>query len=116
MIGPLCHLINKINILFTLEKSQGWSSWTIKDKYQLSMANHEKEGPPAKRSRCRIPEQSYLSHKEKTLSTESGYKYSTIPCPLDVGDSQATQERGEISWVSPMWLFFTDMWAPTPRW
>jgi hypothetical protein len=41
-----------------------------------------------------------------------GYKYSTINCPLDVGDNQETQERREISWVSLMWLFFSDKRDP----
>jgi hypothetical protein len=61
----------------------------MKDKYQLSMVNHEKGGPPARKSHCRIAEQPYFSHKE-ILGIEPGYKYSITSCQFDVGDSQET--------------------------
>jgi hypothetical protein len=48
----------------------------------------------------------------KFWDKRQGYKYSTIHCPLNVGDSQETQERREISWLSPMWLFFSDKRDP----
>jgi hypothetical protein len=87
---------------------------------KLSVINHKNKkeegkkerGPPARRSRCQIPEQFYLSHKE-ILDTNKGYKYPTIYYPLGMSDSREDQERREISRVSPCDYTFSDKWDPS---
>jgi hypothetical protein len=44
----------------------------------------------------------FICPTRKFWDKRQGYKYPTTPCPLDVGESQETQEKREISWVSPM--------------
>jgi hypothetical protein len=71
------------------------------------MINHKKRkerqerGSTSQKKSLLSSEKVYLSHKE-IWDKSQGYKYPTIHCPLGVGDNQETQERREISWVSPM--------------
>jgi hypothetical protein len=71
------------------------------------MINHKKRrekqerGPTSQKKSLLNSGKVYLSHKE-IWDKRQRYKHHTIHCPLGVGDSQETQERREISWVSPM--------------
>jgi hypothetical protein len=65
------------------------------------MRERQERGSTSQKKSLLSSEKVYLSHKE-IWDKKEGYKYSTIHCPLGVGDSRETQERREIFWVSPM--------------
>jgi hypothetical protein len=67
---------------------------------------------PLIRKGANEPRNKFIYPTRKYQGERQRYKYLTIHHPFDVGDSQETQERREISWVSLMGSHFSDKWDP----